>query len=64
MGLSSIRGFFDNAKNSLTDSVKRFKNKDFLDAVIAGCALVAYADGHIDSAEKQRCWAIFKEVKN
>lgn len=54
MSLSGIKGFFNSAKGNLMDSVKRFKNKEFLDAVIAGCALVAAADGHIDSAEKTK----------
>ncbi len=54
LSLSGLKGFFNNAKSNLADSVKRFKNKEFLDAVIAGCALVAAADGHIDSAEKNK----------
>lgn len=43
----------DQQKN-LQDSISKFKNKDFMDAVVAGCALVAAADGNIDSAEKQK----------
>ncbi|MEG6522004.1 tellurite resistance TerB family protein [Desulfotomaculum sp. 1211_IL3151] len=54
MSFSGIKGFFNSTKSTLLDSVKRFKNKEFLDAVIAGCALVAAADGHIDSAEKTK----------
>lgn len=50
----SFVNFFNKTKSNLMDSVKRFKNKDFLDAVIAGCALVAAADGHIDSSEKTK----------
>lgn len=41
-------------KTNLQESVSRFKNKDFMDAVVAGCALVAAADGTIDSSEKQK----------
>ena len=40
-------GFFDSIKqmskdvsNKLSSEVTKFKNKDFLNAVIAGCALV------------------------
>lgn len=36
------------------EMVKRFKNKEFMDAIVAGCALVAAADGHIDASEKQK----------
>ncbi|AJS61634.1 tellurite resistance TerB family protein [Paenibacillus sp. IHBB 10380] len=43
-----------NSKQGLTDQVKKFKNKDFMDAVVAGCAIVAGADGSIDSSEKQK----------
>lgn len=34
--------------------VSKFKNKAFMEAVVAGCALVAAADGSIDSSEKQK----------
>ncbi|MGF1935060.1 MAG: tellurite resistance TerB family protein [Nostoc sp. ChiQUE02] len=43
----------DQQKN-LQDSISKFRNKEFMDAVVAGCALVATADGNIDSAEKQK----------
>ncbi len=39
---------------NLSESVKRYKNKDFMDAVVAGCALVAAADGKFDASEKQK----------
>jgi tellurite resistance protein TerB len=41
-------------KTNLQESISRFKNKDFMDVVVAGCALVAAADGTIDSSEKQK----------
>lgn len=34
--------------------VSKFKNKAFMEAVVSGCALVAAADGSIDSSEKQK----------
>ncbi|SDJ54163.1 tellurite resistance TerB family protein [Salipiger marinus] len=34
--------------------VSKFKNKAFMEAAVSGCALVAAADGSIDSAEKQK----------
>ncbi|MBF0101785.1 MAG: tellurite resistance TerB family protein [Desulfobacterales bacterium] len=39
---------------SLKSEVQKFKNKDFLDAVVAGCAMVAYADGVISPDEKRK----------
>ena len=34
--------------------IKQFANKDFMEAVAAGCALIAGADGDISSDEKQK----------
>jgi tellurite resistance protein TerB len=34
--------------------IKQFANKDFMEAVAAGCALIASADGEISSDEKQK----------
>lgn len=42
------------ARDTLQTEFGRFKNRDMMDAVVAGCALVAAADGHIDAAEKQK----------
>ncbi|MES2206165.1 MAG: tellurite resistance TerB family protein [Pseudomonadota bacterium] len=42
------------AREKLAAEVSKFKNKDFMEAVVAGCALVASADGEISSAEKQK----------
>jgi tellurite resistance protein TerB len=38
----------------LAAEVSKFKNKAFMEAVVSGCALVAAADGSIDSSEKQK----------
>lgn len=54
MGLSGVKDWLNQQKTSAQDSVTRFKNKDFLDAVVAGCALVAAADGEIEASEKQK----------
>ena len=42
------------ARELLSNEVTKFKNREFMDAVVAGCALVAAADGNISSAEKQK----------
>jgi len=40
--------------NELKTEALKFKNKDFLNAAMAGSALVAMADGSISSEEKQK----------
>lgn len=42
------------ARDKLAAEVTRFKNREFMEAVVAGCALVAAADGDINAAEKQK----------
>lgn len=41
-------------RDKLTTEVGKFRNRDFMDALVAGCSLVAAADGNISSSEKQR----------
>lgn len=43
-----------NAKETLTNEVIKFKSKDLLEAIVAGCAMVAYADGSVTSEEKRK----------
>jgi tellurite resistance protein TerB len=50
----SFTTWLKNSKQGLTDQVKKFKTKDFMDAVVAGCAVVAASDGTVDSSEKQK----------
>ncbi|OPH60444.1 Tellurite resistance TerB [Paenibacillus ferrarius] len=52
--MSTFKSWFSSAKTGLTDQVKKFQNKDFLDAVVAGCAIVAAADGSIGNEEKEK----------
>lgn len=42
------------ARAKLSAEIGKFKNREFMEACVAGCALVAAADGSIDSAEKQK----------
>jgi len=42
------------ARDALNTEITKFKSKDLLEAVVAGCALVAYADGNVSSEEKQK----------
>ena len=41
-------------KDKTTAGIKQFANKDFMEAVAAGCAMIASADGNISSEEKQK----------
>lgn len=42
------------ARAKLVTEVGKFKNREFMEACVAGCGLVAAADGSIDSTEKQK----------
>jgi tellurite resistance protein TerB len=53
MGFANIKDWFSQQKTSAQDSVARFKNKEFLEASVAACALVAAADGTIQPSEKE-----------
>ncbi len=50
----SVLDWLKNKSTNLTEEVKRFKNKNFMDAVVAGCAMVAFADGVIKPEEKAK----------
>ena len=41
-------------KDKTQAGIKQFANKDFMEAIAAGCALIASADGDISSEEKQK----------
>ena len=41
-------------REKLVTEVAKYKNAEFRDAVVAGCALVSAADGDISSEEKQK----------
>ena len=42
------------ARTRLTAEVSKFKNKTFMEATVAACAMVAAADGTVSSDEKQK----------
>ncbi|WP_413206420.1 tellurite resistance TerB family protein [Rhodospirillum sp. A1_3_36] len=48
------------ARETLGAEITKFKSKDLLEAVVAGCALVAYADGSVSSEEKQKMMGYLK----
>lgn len=48
------------ARETLNAEITKFKSKDLLEAVVAGSAMVAFADGKITSEEKQKLMAYLK----
>ncbi|WP_066308357.1 TerD family protein [Bacillus sp. FJAT-29814] len=44
----------NNQKRRAQELFSRYKSQDVLDAVVAGCALVAMADGYLDASERQK----------
>lgn len=53
----SFQNFLDQLKtkaNELKTEALKFKNKDFLNAAMAGSALIAMADGAVTAEEKQK----------
>lgn len=42
------------ARARMAEEVTKYRNRDFMDAVVAGCAIVAAADGSVSSEEKQK----------
>lgn len=51
------------ARDKLATEVKKFKNKEFMDATVAACALVSAADGSIDADEKQKMAGFIQNSK-
>lgn len=54
MALSWLKGKFNEVSTNLKTEVTKIRNQDFLEGVVAGCALVAYADGVVKPEEKQK----------
>ncbi len=54
MSFDSFLSQLKNKASELKTEALKFKNKDFLNAAMAGSALVAMADGSVSSEEKQK----------
>ena len=48
------------ARDRIKNEVAKYRNKDFMEAVVSGCALVAAADGSVTSDEKQKMAAFIQ----
>jgi tellurite resistance protein TerB len=55
-----LKAIRDDVRNSLVAEVKKFQNREFMEALLAGCALVALADGEIKPEEKRKMIAFIQ----
>ena len=60
MAMNWLKENITKARENLTAEVAKFKNRTFMEAVVAGCALVAAADGTVDASEKQKMAAFLE----
>lgn len=51
---SNLKNLASKASSDVADQFSRIKNKDVMVAVVAGCTLVAYADGNVSAEEKNK----------
>lgn len=52
--LSWIKDKTQAARATLTAEASKFRHRDFMEAVVAACAVIAYADGTVSAEEKQK----------
>ena len=60
MALNWLKGKLGEVSKGLKDEVTRVKNQTFLEGVVAGCTVVAYADGVVKPEEKQKMMGFLK----
>ena len=53
-----VKARTQNLSDQLQTKKDQFRNKEFADASMAACALVAAADGNVDATERQRTAAL------
>jgi len=51
--------WFEEQRRKTKDVISKYMGQDLLEAVVAGCALVAMADGHVDNAEREKVISYF-----
>ncbi|OUD14184.1 tellurite resistance TerB family protein [Thioflexithrix psekupsensis] len=51
---NSVKDWLNQQKTSVSEGISRFKNKEFMEAVVAGCAFVACANGEVKAEEKRK----------
>lgn len=60
MSLNWLKDKFNEVSKNLKDEVTKIKNQTFLEGVVAGCTIVAYADGIVRSEEKMKMMGFLK----
>lgn len=61
--LSTLKNLTNKASSEVADQFNRIKNKEMMEAVVAGCTLVAYADGTVSSEEKNKMLGFLKNTE-
>ena len=51
---NSLKQSVTNATQSMNSELKKFRSKDLLQAIVAGSTMIAYADGAVNTEEKQK----------
>ena len=57
----SVMNWIKQQTTNMQTEIGQFRNKDMMEGIVAGCALVAYADGSASSAEKQKMLGFIKQ---
>jgi len=57
----SVLDWIKKQADSMQTEIGKFKNKELMEGIVAGCAIVAYADGNASSAEKQKMMGFVKQ---
>jgi tellurite resistance protein TerB len=57
-------GFLNKAKSALKDEMAKYNNKEFMEGLCAGAALIAYADGELEATEKAKLLAFFERSED
>ncbi len=61
MALAWLKDKTSKVRDTVSAEVSKIKNRSFMEGVTAGCALVAAADGTIDSAEIQKMMGFIRQ---
>lgn len=48
------------ARDAVTKEMTRYKNKNVMQAIVASCAAIAFADGEVSSQEKKKLYGLLQ----
>ena len=52
--LDSLKKSFHDVSTGMSNEIQKFRSKEFLQAVVAASTMMAYADGEVSAAEKEK----------